>query len=170
MNFPSIDGYALSVALSGVFSATKEGEPEISADSLAGLKEKIARRVAAAATVAKRKLALRVIDRDGLETNITGIHAGHGKITTSPRTDSPAVYVLTPFVLGLVERLGVLEREVQAITRKLSRVLIRSQRYSSGASEMDGMLNALERDYQHALEESARLEKLDADALAKVEA
>ena len=82
------------------------------------------------ATAAKEKLALAAIDSDGVSVTITGVHAGHGRVTRTPPGDkhgSPILYADTPQVRALVAKKVALKAELERIGDTLDGVRVKGE-------------------------------------------
>jgi hypothetical protein len=80
------------------------------------MREAIEREGKKIAAAQKRKVSIAGITEKGVEVVVTGVHAGHGGLITSPKTDKHIdVYVNTPIAKAAREELRRLQSDVERV-------------------------------------------------------
>ena len=103
----------------------------------------------------KVKLNLPVVTRSGNEYTITGVHAGHGTVLTTPplkeegRYSRPSMYVKTPWMRQAIGELAEAQARVKRIFAVISPFKIEEKQNSSwGEKQGDGTPEGLEKIYR----------------------
>lgn len=101
--------------------------------------EAIERKEKADEAIARRKVNLSVLTRDGKEVKITGVHAGNGTVITKPKVDlgrhGDTCYPVVPWIAEALEEVAILSRRVaqlRSILRKFSVDTSRDWRFRPG--------------------------------------
>lgn len=129
--------------LNKTFSSYKEMEQAVEREEK---KIKQAKRV---------KLNLPVITQSGREYTITGVHAGHGTVLTSPQLEEEGrrgtknIYVKTPWMKQAMEELAEARSRYELIESVIAQFKIEEKQNSSwGTRQGDGTPEGLEKVYR----------------------
>jgi len=142
------DGYKITLTEGGCFSVKIEEEEE-NFRSIDEAREAIKKAISVARRSKSVKLNLLAVAADGRECIVVGVHAGNGKVMTSPNVhedyNERAVYVRHPAVTALLAKKAELEAETKHVEKKLDGLEVRWTRDYHGRIDAGQHARAVEK-------------------------